>query len=244
MFNATRSHDRLSAAEKYADQLHALGVVSDEELAEVRVRIDAANTAHTVAANAESVRLTLARQLGEDLAGTEVDGTQIIEAANRLHDQSAVDLVAGSVYDTSARAAFAILHDKRVATVQALNKRLADIRAEVEKLAPVVGPLEDASAAIRAKKTKEWSSLEDLTAEHAAVTRLASELRIEGLIPALKARGYDGYSLVKHPDTPAEYPHLPPHRKALIDIVKRVSWVPADDAEIEAVRAADETVNA
>ncbi|WP_152528573.1 hypothetical protein [Gordonia amicalis] len=212
------------------------GVLTDSESAELDRLLQKHDRATALAVHADSAVQTVAQTVTDSLPA-DAGEADMIEAAAKVPTPASLKLVADRVARASEREARNLVAGKRANLVQMFNAEFDAIRKEAAKVLPAVLPLESASDAIRAGKSKEWARVEDLYAEHQALRREADSLRSDSLLPAYK--GHDGYGTWKHPEPAPRYSELPEFRK-FADDLRRESYVPADQAEVDRVRAADQ----
>ncbi|ATD70734.1 hypothetical protein CNO18_11130 [Gordonia sp. 1D] len=212
------------------------GVLTDTESAELDRLLQKHDRASALAVHAENAAQTVAQTVADSLPA-DAGEADIIEAAAKVPTPTSLKLVADRVARASEREARNLAAGKRADLVQMFNAEFDAIRKEAAKVLPTVLPLESASDAIRAGKSKEWARVEDLYSEHQALRREVDSLRSDSLLPAFK--GHDGYGTWKHPEPAPRYSELPEFRK-FADDLRRESYVPADQAEVDRVRAADQ----
>ncbi|MFV3114427.1 hypothetical protein ACNI4G_10775 [Gordonia amicalis] len=224
----------IRAIRRHIDSIR--GVLTDTERAELDRLMQKHDRANALAVHAENAVQTVAQTVADSLTSDAGDA-DIIEAAAKVPDVASLKLVADWVARASEREARNLAAGKRADLVQMFNAEFDAIRKEAAKVLPAVLQLESASDAIRAGKAKEWARVEDLYAEHKSLRREVDSLRSDGLLPAFK--GHDGYGTWKHPEPAPRYSDLPEFRR-FADDLRREAYVPADQAEVDRVRAADQ----
>lgn len=224
----------IRAIRRHIDSIR--GVLTDTERAELDRLMQKHDRANALAVHAENAVQTVAQTIADTIPADAGDA-DIIEAAARVPDVASLKVVADWVARASEREARNLVAGKRADLVQMFNAEFDAIRKDAAKVLPAVLQLDSASDAIRAGKAKEWARVEDLYAEHKSLRREVDSLRSDSLVPAFK--GHDGYGTWKHPEPAPRYSDLPEFRR-FADDLRREAYVPADQAEVDRVRAADQ----
>lgn len=213
------------------------GVLTDDESAELDRLMQRSDRASSLAVHSENGATTVAQTIADTLPADASDA-DLIDAAARVPHPDSLKLVADRVARATEREARNLVTSKRGDLVKMLNDEFAAIRKEAAKLLPIVLPLDSASDAIRSGKAKEWAKTEDLQAEHEALCREADSLRSDGLLPTIKP-GHEGYAHWRHPQSAPGHFNLPAFKR-FADDIRREAYVAASQAEVDAVRAADQ----
>ncbi|QGP88424.1 hypothetical protein GKZ92_12720 [Gordonia sp. 135] len=212
------------------------GVLTDDESAELDRLMQKHDRATALEVHAETAVSTVAESVAASLPAGASDA-DLIEAASKVPAPGALKLVASRVGRAAEREARNLVTSKRADLIAMLNGELDAVRKEAAKLLPSVLAIANASDAIRAGKSKEWTRAEDLHTEHKSLRREIDSLRSDGFLPSFK--GHDGYGIFRHPETEAGYYNRSAFQQFAED-VNRHAYVPVDQSEVDQVRAADQ----
>ncbi|MGW9264932.1 hypothetical protein [Gordonia terrae] len=216
------------------------GVLTEAESTELDRLMQRHDRATALEVHAEAAVSTVAETVAASLSA-DADDADLIAAAAKVPNPASLKLVAARVARAAEREARGLVTAKRADLIKMLNDELDAVRKAAAKLLPTVLPIANASDAIRAGKAKEWASVEDLHAEHEALKREIDKLRFDGLLPSFKRD--EGHSSWRHPASEPGYYDRSAFRRFAEDI-ERHAYVPADQAEVDQVRAADEKADA
>lgn len=228
----------IRAIRRHLDSLR--GVLTDDESAELDRLMQKHDRATALEVHAEAAVSTVAETVAASLSA-DADDADLIAAAAKVPNPASLKLVAARVARAAEREARNLVTAKRPELIKMLNDELDAVRKAATKLLPSVLPVANASDAIRAGKAKEWAAVEDLHAEHQALRREIDKLRFDGLLPSFN--NDDGYSSWHHPASEPGYFDRPAFRRFAEDI-NRHAYVPAEKAEVDKARAADQKADA
>ncbi|KNA92921.1 hypothetical protein ABW18_00085 [Gordonia jacobaea] len=214
--------------------LAALGLLSDDEQAQVKERLAATHLAEKTSRELDHDARRVAQQIAAELPDN-LTAEHIRDAALRVPDQTAVDRIVAHVWVKALDEAAAVAFAHKADLAATLNRELEQIVADFAKLSPKLGGVHTADEAINANKVGEWRRAIELDERYRWLRSVTDSAQIRGLLPEPSPSDSGPWWRFRIPDTDETVALADGTRVGnLAAELARQPYVPATTAEAQA----------